>query len=1054
MTTYLGRFLILAKLAGEWSAANPVLMNGELGVADPGSATPVLKVGDGVRTWSALPPIMGGSGSSGSPDYIVGTTTTLAPGSFATVTINNAASPPTISFGIPQGAAGPANSLAIGTVTTGAPGSAAAALITGTPPAQTLNLVIPQGPVGPAGAAGADGASGPTGAGGPAGPANSLAIGTVTTGAAGSAAAATITGTPPTQTLNLTIPTGAQGPAGGGNFAIPTTLVGLVAVDGVSNNSIRSDAAPALSQAIAPVWTAQHQFTSAGASGAVRMVSASPSIVWQESDAAADTQMWRGRVDGNALTFAVCNDAFSTESPFLTVLRTVDAVSLIRFGNNVANPAFNFQGSGAITAGGSLVMGSATGGSMGAGTVNAQGLYVNGVAVPSALSANNPTASVGLTAVNGSAVTFMRSDAAPQLDQSIAPTWTGAHTFTNVLKLRESADPGIAAADEYWITARDDSGITRAMVSNSRAQWVINQDNYVVGRNVSGATIAKLRAVRALGGSANRPTIGLADSSLNQQAGGITAAAVANNGFVEVMTVGVITNVDTSAWTAGTRLYLGSAGVLTSTPPAYPATLQLLGVVLDSHAINGSVYVSRTSDVRSGLTAGDAFANPSASIGLTAVNGSALTVMRSDAAPALSQTIAPTWTGQHVYSSTFASGAVRLSSASPALVWTESDQPTDTQNWRMRVNGAGFTFAVLNDALSTESAIMIALRTVAAVTQIRFGNTTDNPTYSFLGTGAVTSGGPFRAPDGTLAAPSHTFASDLGSGLMRGSNNYLRIVCGGAPIADFLGAGASSVPRLLMGAGIVFAAQPGSATNPSIAFEGDLDTGALNDSPDSIAFTAGGTTRVLVRSAGLIIGSGQVFLQDGSAANPALTFLGGGQNSGISRDGSNGLAFSTGGAQRVNIGPTGSVISAVPDGTVSMEMQAASGKLRFYGFSTASAYIQAMNLAASAFIPLDIGASTTTFSVGGVVAPSFTVSSSRAIKRETGAPAGARGILARLRPILYRLLAGDEREQLGLIAEEVHEVCPLLSDGKTVSYDRLALLLLADWQEQHAGEMR
>lgn len=42
----------------------------------------------------------------------------------------------------------------------------------------------------------------------------------------------------------------------------------------------------------------------------------------------------------------------------------------------------------------------------------------------------NPTASVGLTAVNGSAATYMRSDAAPALSQSIVPTWTGVHTFT------------------------------------------------------------------------------------------------------------------------------------------------------------------------------------------------------------------------------------------------------------------------------------------------------------------------------------------------------------------------------------------------------------------------------------------------------------------------------------------------------------------------------------------------------------------------------------------------------------------------------------------------
>jgi Collagen triple helix repeat (20 copies) len=49
---------------------------------------------------------------------------------------------------------------------------------------------------------------------GPTGPANVLNIGTVTNGAAGSAAAATITGTSPSQTLNLSLPTGAQGPQG------------------------------------------------------------------------------------------------------------------------------------------------------------------------------------------------------------------------------------------------------------------------------------------------------------------------------------------------------------------------------------------------------------------------------------------------------------------------------------------------------------------------------------------------------------------------------------------------------------------------------------------------------------------------------------------------------------------------------------------------------------------------------------------------------------------------------------------------------------------------
>lgn len=42
----------------------------------------------------------------------------------------------------------------------------------------------------------------------------------------------------------------------------------------------------------------------------------------------------------------------------------------------------------------------------------------------------NPTASVGLTAVNGTAITYMRSDAAPPLSQAIVPTWTGLHSYT------------------------------------------------------------------------------------------------------------------------------------------------------------------------------------------------------------------------------------------------------------------------------------------------------------------------------------------------------------------------------------------------------------------------------------------------------------------------------------------------------------------------------------------------------------------------------------------------------------------------------------------------
>lgn len=42
---------------------------------------------------------------------------------------------------------------------------------------------------------------------------------------------------------------------------------------------------------------------------------------------------------------------------------------------------------------------------------------------------SNPTATIGLAAINGSAPTFMTSDSAPPLSQAIMPVWTGIHSF-------------------------------------------------------------------------------------------------------------------------------------------------------------------------------------------------------------------------------------------------------------------------------------------------------------------------------------------------------------------------------------------------------------------------------------------------------------------------------------------------------------------------------------------------------------------------------------------------------------------------------------------------
>lgn len=78
------------------------------------------------------------------------------------------------------------------------------------------------------------------------------------------------------------------------------------------------------------------------------------------------------------------------------------------------------------TAGGTK-FGSPTGGFMGLGTINVSGgLYVNGVAVGGSVSGANPTATIGASAVNGVATTYMRSDAAPALPATL-PALSGVN---------------------------------------------------------------------------------------------------------------------------------------------------------------------------------------------------------------------------------------------------------------------------------------------------------------------------------------------------------------------------------------------------------------------------------------------------------------------------------------------------------------------------------------------------------------------------------------------------------------------------------------------------
>lgn len=128
------------------------------------------------------------------------------------------------------GGGGTAATIRVGTTTTLLPGSEATVTNSGTSSAAVFNFGIPAGEKGEPGEAGPQGEQGPQGEAGPAGAdgkdgvAATITIGSVTTGEPGSDAAVTNSGTPADAILNFKIPRGESGGSGSlpGNFMVIT----------------------------------------------------------------------------------------------------------------------------------------------------------------------------------------------------------------------------------------------------------------------------------------------------------------------------------------------------------------------------------------------------------------------------------------------------------------------------------------------------------------------------------------------------------------------------------------------------------------------------------------------------------------------------------------------------------------------------------------------------------------------------------------------------------------------------------------------------------------
>lgn len=115
-------------------------------------------------------------------------------------------------------------------------------------------------------------------------------------------------------------------------------------------------------------------------------------------------------------------------------------------------------------------------------------------------------------------------------------------------------------------------------------------------RNTTGATLTKGTAVYISGATGQIPTVSKAlatSDATSAQTLGLMTADLPNNTNGNVTIIGLITEIDTSAYSDGQQLYLSgtTAGALTGTKTYAPIHLVYVAVVEYAHPIHGKLFV-------------------------------------------------------------------------------------------------------------------------------------------------------------------------------------------------------------------------------------------------------------------------------------------------------------------------------------------------------------------------------------------------------------------------------------------------------------------------------
>ena len=346
-----------------------------------------------------------------------------------------------------------------------------------------------------------------------------------------------------------------------------------------------------------------------------------------------------------------------------------------------------------------------------------------------------------------------------KIDNTDAVTSVNGYTGTVVLNAADvGALASVTSADGSITVSQVGTAVDLAVSAASPASTLLLQV-----RNNSGATMTKGTVVYINGAVGQLPTIAKAlatSDATSAQTQGLVTADISNNSNGYVTIVGLVTNIDTSAYTDGAQLYLSgtTAGAMTTTKQYAPIHLVYVGVVVHAHPTQGKIQVK----VQNGYEL-DEIHNVSAqtpSNGQTIVYNSATSLWQNNTVSltaGVNGTLPVANGGTGVTTST-GSGNVVLST-SPTFTTPLLGTPTSG----VLTNCTGYTYANLSGSVPTwnqnTTGTAAGLSATLAIASGGTGATTRQDAMDALA-GAVTSGSYLRG-NGTDVVMSAIQAADV-----------------------------------------------------------------------------------------------------------------------------------------------------------------------------------------------------------------------------------------------------------------------------------------------------